>query len=95
MGSITETRTKLMDIPEVIADVYFALENEDFEDLSVMRDLVQKVWNDGNPRFRNSLMRILVKNLNKMDLHERRDLNGFFSDIVGEQISQYQTVKTK
>ena len=95
MGSITETRTKLMDIPEVIADVYFALENEDFEDLSVIRDLVQKVWDDGNPRFRNSMMRTLVKNLNKMGLHEKKDLNGFFSNIVGEQIAQYQTVKAK
>lgn len=93
MGSLTETRTKLMDIGVIIADVHFALINEDYEDLQAIRELVEKVWNDSTPRMKNSTVRYIVRVLNELNLHEQRDLNGFFSNIVGEKIAQYQTVK--
>ena len=93
MGTLIETRTKLLDIPAVIEDVYFALENEDFEDLSVLKDLVQKIYDDLSPKLKDSFIRVLVRHLDKWELHEEEDLNGFFSGIIGHQVPQLQRIR--
>lgn len=93
MGSVTETRIKLLDVPAVIEDVYFALQNEDYEDLQILQELVEKIYNDLSPRLRDSFIRVLVRNLDSRGLHEQRDLNGFFSKIVRHEVPEFQRIR--
>lgn len=92
MGVITETRSKLMKIDEVILDVEFALINEDYEDLLFTKQMIQKVWNDATPTFKGSFMRALVRALHRMGLDDKKDLNSFFEKTLGEQIPVFQPV---
>ena len=92
MGLITETRSKLMKIDEVILDVHFALVNEDFEDLLYTQQMVQKVWNDATPKFKGSFMRALVRALYRLQLEDKKNLNGVFEHTLKEQIPVFQPV---
>lgn len=93
MTGMTETRRTLLHVPDTVAAVYFALCNEDFEDLALYRDLFEKVWHDASHTLKKSIVRALIREFNRNDIHEGKDLNNFFSNIVGYQIPQYETVK--
>ena len=92
MGAIIETRTKLLDIPEAVADIHFAVINEDYEDLGVLRDLISKIWQDNTHRFRGSFVRALNRHLKKVEISDQEDLNGFFSSIIGDEALKYEVL---
>ena len=90
---IRETRTKLFKMDELILDVHFALINEDYSDLQLTQEMVMKIWNDATPKFKGSFMRALVRNMYKLDVEDKKDLNGFFTKALGQEIPVFQPVR--
>lgn len=95
MSQVTETRRTLLAISQVIEEVYLAIALEDYEDLALNRDLVTKVYNDLTPKGQDSFLRTLVRILDANKLNEREELNGFFSEIMGKEVSEYQVYGQK
>lgn len=93
--SISETKRTVLGISKVIEEVYLAIWSENYEDLALNRDLVTKVYNDLSPKSKDAFLRTLVRILDSMRMDERTELNGFFSAIIGKEISDYQVINQK
>ena len=90
MGAITEVRYKVQHINQLVEEVFYAIDTEDYHHLQTLKDLSEKVYNDLSPRSRNAYHRYLSKLLYHWKLDDKEDLNGFFSAIIGTDVAEYQ-----
>ena len=85
MATTLQTKTTLMNIPQIVEGVFYALESEDYEELEVLKnDFYTKYENFGDdlkPHVRSFLKQYITAN----ELDPIKDLNNFFGKVFTQK----------
>lgn len=83
---VNETRTIKLDIPQIIEDFYYCLENEEYEDCKYLKELFYREYDKFSEDVKRDAVIFIKRYLDRNTIDNEKDLNGLFDKLLEEDV---------